>query len=47
MVVIESAGETGDSVFENIPDPEEVRNVIFAQVEADEVADGNQRRGSA
>ena len=39
VVVIESAGETGDSVFENIPDPEEVRNVIFAQVEADEVAD--------
>ncbi len=39
VVVIESAGETGDSVFENIPDPENVRNIIFAQVEADEVAD--------
>ena len=39
VVIIESAGETGDSVFENIPDPEHVRNVIFAQVEADEVAD--------
>ena len=38
-VTIESAGETGDSVFENIPDPEKVRNEIFAQVEADEVAD--------
>ncbi len=39
VVVIESAGQTGDSVFENIPDPENVRNVIFAQVEADEKAD--------
>jgi len=39
VVIIESAGETGDSVFENIPEPEHVRNVIFAQVEADEVAD--------
>jgi uncharacterized membrane protein YdbT with pleckstrin-like domain len=38
-VTIESAGETGDSVFENIPDPERVRNVIFGQVEADEIAD--------
>ena len=38
-VTIESAGESGDSVFENIPDPEHVRNVIFGQVEADEVAD--------
>ena len=39
IVIIESAGESGDSVFENIPDPEHVRNIIFAQVEADEVAD--------
>jgi uncharacterized membrane protein YdbT with pleckstrin-like domain len=39
VVTIESAGDTGDSVFENIPDPENVRNTIFAQVEADEVAD--------
>lgn len=39
IVTIESAGEAGDSIFENIPDPEGVRNTIFAQVEADEVAD--------
>ena len=39
IVTIESAGETGDSVFENIPDPERVRSVIFGQVEADESAD--------
>ena len=39
IVTIESAGEAGDSVFENISDPEHVRNVIFAQVEADEEAD--------
>ena len=38
VVTIESAGETGDSVFENIPDPEKVRTLIFAQVEADEQA---------
>jgi hypothetical protein len=41
VVTIESAGETGDSVFENIPDPERVRTVIFAQMEADEQADSN------
>ena len=41
VVTIESAGETGDSVFENIPDPEHVRSVIFAQVEADEQADSD------
>jgi uncharacterized membrane protein YdbT with pleckstrin-like domain len=39
VVIVESAGETGDSVFENIPDPESVRSLIFAQVEADETAD--------
>jgi len=39
IVIVESAGETGDSVFENIPDPEHVRSLIFAQVEADETAD--------
>jgi uncharacterized membrane protein YdbT with pleckstrin-like domain len=39
IVIVESAGETGDSVFENIPDPESVRSLIFAQVEADETAD--------
>lgn len=41
IVTIESAGETGDSVFENIPDPAEVRNLIFAQMEADEQADSH------
>ena len=40
-LLIESAGETGDSVFENIPDPERVRTVIFAQMEADEQADSH------
>lgn len=39
VVIVESAGETGDSVFENIPNPEHVRSLIFAQVEADETAD--------
>jgi len=39
VVIVESAGETGDSVFENIPNPEHVRSLIFAQVEADESAD--------
>lgn len=39
IVTIESAGETGDSVFENIPDPEHVRGVIFQQIQADEEAD--------
>lgn len=41
VVTIESAGQTGDSVFENIPDPERVRTVIFAQVEADEQRDSD------
>jgi uncharacterized membrane protein YdbT with pleckstrin-like domain len=41
IVTIESAGETGDSVFENIPDPENVRALIFAGVEADEQADSD------
>ena len=41
VVTIESAGETGDSVFENIPDPEHVRSLIFAQVEADEQSDSD------
>ena len=41
VVTIESAGETGDSVFENIPDPENVRTLIFAQVEADEQRDSD------
>lgn len=41
VVVIESAGETGDSVFENIPHPENVRTLIFKQVEADEQRDSD------
>lgn len=41
IVTIESAGETGDSVFENIPDPEQVRSIIFQQVAADEEADSH------
>ncbi len=41
IVTIESAGETGDSVFENIPDPSKVRTVIFQQVEAAETADSD------
>jgi uncharacterized membrane protein YdbT with pleckstrin-like domain len=38
-VTIESAGETGESVFSNIPDPQHVRQIIFTQLEADEVGD--------
>lgn len=41
VVTIESAGETGDSVFENIPDPKQTRATIFAQMQADEQADSN------
>jgi len=41
VVTIESAGETGDSVFENIPNPKNVRAVIFGQVEADEQRDSD------
>ncbi len=33
-LTIESAGETGDSVFENIPDPDSVRSLIFQQMDA-------------
>ncbi len=33
-LTIESAGETGDSVFENIPDPDSVRSMIFRQMDA-------------
>jgi uncharacterized membrane protein YdbT with pleckstrin-like domain len=32
VVTIESAGETGDSVFENVADPDRVRTLIFQQV---------------
>jgi uncharacterized membrane protein YdbT with pleckstrin-like domain len=46
IVTIESAGQTGDSVFENIPDPEHVRGVIFAQVEADEQRDSDRDAAS-
>jgi uncharacterized membrane protein YdbT with pleckstrin-like domain len=38
-VVIESAGETGESVFENIPNPEHVRQVIFNQMDVEENKD--------
>ena len=41
IVTIESAGQTGDSVFENIPNPERVRALIFAGVEADEQRDSD------
>lgn len=46
VVTIESAGETGDSVFQNIPDPEQVRSAIFQQIQADEEAD-SQRDAAA
>ena len=46
IVTIESAGQTGDSVFENIPDPEKVRTLIFAQVEADEQSDSDRDAAS-
>jgi uncharacterized membrane protein YdbT with pleckstrin-like domain len=46
IVTIESAGETGDSVFENIPDPDDVRNTIFEQMEAATVAT-SQRQADA
>ncbi len=46
VVTIESAGQTGDSVFENIPDPEHVRSLIFAQVEADEQRDSDRDAAS-
>lgn len=38
VVLVESAGETGDSVFENIPNPDAVRNAIFQQMNAFEDA---------
>lgn len=40
-VTIESAGEAGESVFSNIPDPQHVRQIIFSQMEADEVGDSH------
>jgi uncharacterized membrane protein YdbT with pleckstrin-like domain len=46
VVTIESAGQTGDSVFENIPDPEHVRTAIFEQVEADEQRDSDRDAAS-
>lgn len=33
-LTIESAGETGDSVFENIPGPDQVRSLIFREMDA-------------
>lgn len=46
VVTIESAGQTGDSVFENIPDPEHVRGLIFAEVAADEQRDSDRDAAS-
>lgn len=46
VVTIESAGQTGDSVFENIPEPEKVRTLIFQQVEADEQRDSDRDAAS-
>jgi uncharacterized membrane protein YdbT with pleckstrin-like domain len=46
VVTIESAGQTGDSVFENIPDPEKVRTLIFQQVEHDEQRDSDRDAAS-
>lgn len=44
-LTIESAGDTGDSVFENIPNPTGVRSTIFQQIEAD--GDANAERDAA
>lgn len=41
IVVIESAGDLGESVFQNIPDPQRVRTLIFSEVEADEQRDSD------
>ncbi|MGB3186530.1 MAG: PH domain-containing protein [Ornithinimicrobium sp.] len=41
IVTIESAGETGDSVFENISHPANVRTIIFGQMEADAQSDSH------
>jgi uncharacterized membrane protein YdbT with pleckstrin-like domain len=46
IVTIESAGEAGNSVFENIPDPEKVRSLIFQQVEVDEQRDSDRDAAS-
>jgi uncharacterized membrane protein YdbT with pleckstrin-like domain len=46
IVTIESAGQTGDSVFKNIPNPEAVRTAIFAQVEFDEQRDSDRDAAS-
>jgi uncharacterized membrane protein YdbT with pleckstrin-like domain len=45
VVTIESAGQ-GDSVFENIPEPEKVRTLVFQQVEADEQRDSDRDAAS-
>jgi uncharacterized membrane protein YdbT with pleckstrin-like domain len=41
VVTIESAGETGDSVFQNIPDPDNVRSIIFKQMSDYDAADSD------
>lgn len=46
IVTIESAGQSGDSVFENIPDPEHVRSTIFAEMAADEQRDSDRNATS-
>lgn len=46
VVVIESAGDLGESVFQNIPDPQHVRTLIFTEVDADEERD-SQRDAAA
>jgi uncharacterized membrane protein YdbT with pleckstrin-like domain len=46
IVTIESAGETGDSVFETLPDPENIRALLSAGVEADEQADSDRDAAS-
>jgi uncharacterized membrane protein YdbT with pleckstrin-like domain len=45
VVTIESAGQ-GDSVFENIPDPQRVRTLVFQEVEADEQRDSDRDAAS-
>jgi len=40
-ITIESAGESSDSVFENIPHPEQVRSTIFTQMRAETEAESD------
>jgi uncharacterized membrane protein YdbT with pleckstrin-like domain len=39
VVTIESAGDTGDSVFQNIPEPGDARRTIFEQMQAATIAE--------